>query len=344
MKRKFSAVVLALCLVLLSSAAWAKVNIRMAIQNAENSWGCVAAINPWIKAVSEVTNGEVTIEPFYNNTLANSRDAWNATKIGIADMAWCVQGYWPGQTPVVEVVTMPGLPFEFSETASAAAYQLLLEFPEIAAEFKDFQPLIFHADPHVLMMAKKKITSPDDLSGLKIRVLGGPPTTQFRMLKASPILMPMPDVYMSLQKGVLDGMDVAWEASLAHRFYELIDYYLEVPLAPSLNTVLMNKAKWNSIPAEARDAIMSISGVNGSAKWGKAWSDAAKEEVVKQAQDKKPNFMVYALDDAALEKWNQVSVNPVHEEWVSAMEKKGVTSASAILTRCIELGELSLSK
>lgn len=344
MKRKLILAVLALCLILPCTAAWAKENVRVAIQNAENSWGCVASINPWLKAIPEVTNGEVTIQAYYNNTLANSRDAWNATKIGIADMAWCVQGYWPGQTPLVEVVTLPGLPFQNSRTASAAAYQLLAEFPEIAAEFKDFQPLIFHIDPHVLMMAKKKITSPDELSGMKIRVLGGPPTTQFRALKAATVLMPMPDIYMSLQKGVLDGIDVAWEANLAFRFYELIDYYLEAPLSPSLNTVLMNKNKWNSISAEARDAIMKISGVEGSAKWGAAWSDNAKDEVLKLAAEKKPNMQVYSLDAAALEKWNQVSVLPVHEEWVKEMEKKGYSNARAILERTIELGYLSLEQ
>lgn len=340
-KPTISIFVAVLMLGLFCSHAFAAQTIRVAIQNAENSWGCMASLNGWMADIEKVTNNEVKINAFYNNTLCNSKDAWQATKNGIADMAWCVQGYWPGLTPLVEVVTMPGLPFQSSETASYAAYQLLEEFPEIAAEFKDFQPLIFHVDPHALMMAKREVKGISDLKAQKIRVLGGPPTIQFKALGATPILMPMPDIYMSLQKGVLDGMDVAWEASLAFRFYELVDYYLEVPLAPSLNTVLMNKKKWDAIPAEYREAIMQISGKEGSAIWGKNWSDNARAEVLTLAPQKRPNYKVYQLDEAALQEWIAVSVTPVHEQWVADMEKKGFTNARVILERTIELGLLS---
>lgn len=341
MKKTCALIAVIMCIGLLSTAANAATTLRFAIQNSEASWGSVVSLNPWLEEVAALTKDEVKIEPYYNNTLLNSRDAWTGTKNGIADMAWCVQGYWPGITPLVEVVTLPGLPFETGATASYAAYQLLEEFPEIAAEFRDFQPLIFHVDFHVLMTAKKEIKSVDDLKGMKIRILGGPPTTQFLALKASPILMPMPDVYMSVQKGVLDGMDVAYEAGLGFRFYELIDYYMEAPLCPAFMTVLVNKRKWDTVPAAAREAIMSLSGKEGSAKWAAAWTDLARDELYKIVAEKRPSAKITALEGEALKQWNEVSVYPVHEEWVAAMEKKGFMNARQILERTIELGELS---
>lgn len=303
----------------------------------------MAATNDWLKAIPEVTNGEVVLDVYYNNTLCNSKDAWQATKSGVADMAWCVQGYWPDMTPLVEVVTLPGLPYKTSEAMSGAAYQLLEEFTEIRNEFRDFQPLILHLDPHVFVSAKKPIYSVDDLKAMKVRVLGGPPTMQFTALKATPILMPMPDIYMSLQKGTLDGGDLTWESILAFRFYELADKYLEAPLGPSLITMIMNKRKWDTISPAGQAAIMEISGVKGSALWGKNWSDAAKVVVLQRAEALRPNFEFVSLEGDALKEWTDISVTPIHKEWVATMEKKGYDRAQQILDRCIELGNLSLN-
>lgn len=329
------------CFALLCSNTYAVVKVRVAIQNAETAWGCMAATNDWLKAIPEVTNGEVVLDVYYNNTLCNSKDAWQATKNGITDMAWCVQGYWPGLTPLVEVVTLPGLPYKTSEAMSGAAYQLLEEFPEIRAEFAGFQPLILHLDPHVFVSSKKPVSSMDDLKAMKVRVLGGPPTMQFTALKATPILMPMPDIYMSLQKGTLDGGDLTWESILAFRFYELVDKYLEAPLGPSLITMIMNTRKWDMISPESQAAIMAISGVNGSAKWGKNWSDNAKVVVLQRAKELRPYFEFISLEDAALQQWIDVSVTPIHKEWVADMQKRGYTRAQQILDRYIELGHLS---
>lgn len=329
------------CLALLCSNAFAVVKVRVAIQNAETAWGCMAATNNWLKAIPEVTNGEVVLDVYYNNTLCNSKDAWQATKSGLTDMAWCVQGYWPGLTPLVEVVTLPGLPYKTSEAMSGAAYQLLEEFSEIRDEFAGFQPLILHLDPHVFVSTKKSVHGIDDLKAMKVRVLGGPPTMQFTALKATPILMPMPDIYMSLQKGTLDGGDLTWESILAFRFYELVDKYLEAPLGPSLITMIMNKRKWDTISQESQAAIMEISGVKGSALWGKNWSDAAKVVVLQRAESMRPNFEFISLKSAALQQWIDISVTPIHTEWVAAMEKKGYNRARQILDRCIELGHLS---
>jgi TRAP-type transport system periplasmic protein len=35
---------------------------------------------------------------------------------------------------------------------------------------------------------------------------GGPPTDMIKALGAVPLLIPMTDIYISLQKGVIDGM------------------------------------------------------------------------------------------------------------------------------------------
>ena len=61
----------------------------------------------------------------------------------------------------------------------------------------------------------------EDLKGLKIRMLGGPPTEMAKALGACRRCMPMPDMYQALDKGVFDGAAVPWEAVHAFRLYEV---------------------------------------------------------------------------------------------------------------------------
>ena len=102
------------------------------------------------------------------------------------------------------------------------------------------------ADPRLLITTKKQIKTTEDIKGMKLRILGGPPTDQMKALGAVPLLMPMPDSYQALDKGVIDGMDISWEGILSFRLYEVVKYYTFAPLTTSYHTIVMNKQKWDS--------------------------------------------------------------------------------------------------
>jgi len=58
------------------------------------------ALQPWVKQVEEATKGRVKIEVYPSQTLIKGVDMWKGIRGGIADIGWCVQGYWPEQTPL----------------------------------------------------------------------------------------------------------------------------------------------------------------------------------------------------------------------------------------------------
>ena len=93
----------------------------------------------------------------------------------------------------------------------------------------------------------------EDMKGLKIRVLGGPPTEMAKALGASPALMPMPDMYQALDKGVFDGAAVPWEAIHGFRLYEVAKNVTMVPFYASYFSVCANRQKIQSLPKDVRD-------------------------------------------------------------------------------------------
>jgi TRAP-type C4-dicarboxylate transport system substrate-binding protein len=82
------------------------------------------ATEPYLKDIERVSDGRIKIERYYVESLAKGTDAWMALKTGVADMAFCSQGYWPGMTPLSDVITLPFLPLKSGAQASGILWKL----------------------------------------------------------------------------------------------------------------------------------------------------------------------------------------------------------------------------
>jgi TRAP-type C4-dicarboxylate transport system substrate-binding protein len=207
-----------------------EIKLTFADQNSPTGWGPSHALQPWVKQVEEATKGRVKIELYPSQTLLKGVDMWKGVRGGIADIGWCVQGYWPEQTPLSDVVSLPFLPFRSAEQASEVLWRLYEKFPSIQKEYGEIMPLVLYAgSPNMFITNKKAVKTLDDLKGLKVRILGGPPTEMAKALGAVPTLIPMPDMYQALDKGVVDAGAVPWEAVHGFRLYEVGKYYTMAP-------------------------------------------------------------------------------------------------------------------
>ncbi|OGP68527.1 MAG: hypothetical protein A2170_17765 [Deltaproteobacteria bacterium RBG_13_53_10] len=329
-----------LCLVFIFAApSLAQViKLTLADQNAEMAWGPVHALQPWVKKVEAATKGRVKIDIFPAQTLAKGPDIWNAVKTGVADMGWCFHGYWADMTPLSDVITLPSLPIKSAEKASEVLWKLYEKFPAIQNEYKDVHVLqLWSSNPYFLITTKKQVKTMEDIKGLKIRVVGGPPTDQMKALGAIPTLIPMPDTYLSLDKGVIDGMGAPWEAIQGFRLYEIAKYYTIVPLSAVYFSMSMNKQKWESLPKDIQQAITSASGLEAAKFWGKNWFDTAEEGVMEAAKKGKYQINKYVVPQKEQERWTKVAGEPLWKEWVKKMEGKGRSDAQQVLNTALGL-------
>ena len=230
-----------------------EIKLTLADQNSPQAWGPSNALQPWIKQVEEATKGRVKIEVFPSQTLVKGPDMWRAVRSGIADIGWCFHGYWADQTPLADVITLPFLPVKSAEQASEVLWKLYEKYPAIKKEFSDTEPLLLYTtSPYFLLTTKKQVKTLDDLKGMKIRIPGGPPTEMAKALGMVPTPIPMPDMYQALDKGVVDGMGVPWEAVQGFRLYEVANNYTMVPMFTAYFSICANKQKWASLPADVR--------------------------------------------------------------------------------------------
>jgi TRAP-type transport system periplasmic protein len=314
------------------------ITLTLTDQNPPSAWGSIHAMDPWVKRVQEATKGRVKIQVYYSQTLSKGPDAFNAVKSGVADMCWCFHGYWADMTPLSDVITLPFLPFSKAEKGSEVLWKLYEKFPSIQREYRDVVPLmLWTSDPYFLATTKKQVKTLEDLKGMRLRVPGGPPTATLRALGAVPTLIPMPDNYMALDKGTIDGMGTPWEPLHGFRIHEVVRYYTMVPMFSVYFSMSMNKQKWESLPKDIQQAMMSVSGLEGSKFWGRNFFDTAEQGVHDLVRKTNRQIIRYDLPPQEVERWRKVAGNPLWKDWVKRMEDKGRPEAKQILNATLEM-------
>ncbi|WP_343504073.1 TRAP transporter substrate-binding protein [Alloyangia pacifica] len=236
-----------------------------------------AQIEPLAKAVDEGTSGTVTLRAFHGGELgAGPADQYVRIVQGTADMGWGLPGYTSSQFPKTLILELPGaLPLD--EPGYAALWRAYEG--ELKSEFPMTEAIaLWGAEPNILMMRDRAVTSPGDLKGLKIRVAGSIAAEAMEALGATPVQLPMTQVYNGLQTGLIDGL-VSGASVLSD--FKLSEVVSNVTTGPNLGRLtfytVMNKPVYDGLSAEAKAALDAVKGEAISKQTEEAWVATAAE-------------------------------------------------------------------
>ncbi|MFN3017169.1 DctP family TRAP transporter solute-binding subunit [Vibrio coralliilyticus] len=113
--------------------------------------------------------------------------------------------------------------------------------------------------------SKREISTPEDLQGLKIRVMTTPLYVEMlKSLKAEPTPIAFPEVPAALTTGVIDGQENPVSVISANKFYELQKYITLDGHVYSTDFLLMNDDFYTSLSAEDRAIIDRAAKVAGT--------------------------------------------------------------------------------
>jgi TRAP-type transport system periplasmic protein len=186
-----------------------------------------------------------------------------------------------------------------------------------------------HTGLHILFMAmanpiviysKVPIKTVDDFKGLKIRYASITNKNMLDALGATTLLIPPPESQDALAKGIAQASTFPHEAGLAYDLASVVKYAIEPPLASATFALVMNPAKYNSLPPDLRALIDEESGVAGAASFGKAWE--AQEKFARDLQISKNGLEIITLPDGEVAKIKQIGKTQTQEA-IAALEKQG---------------------
>lgn len=294
----------------------------------------VKVFEPWAKKLGELTGGKVKVTFYPGGALGKAPDTYSVVEKGIADMGYYLHDYTPGRFPLTTVFELPFM-VPNAEKLGTAMWKIYEKFPEFQKEYFKVKPLALWGHPggH-FFTAKTPIKTIADFKGVKMRTVSPAVTEALKIYGAVPVSMPITETYTALERGVVDGTVVPWEGLVIFKLDDLIKYATEADFYTVTMAVVMNKAKWNSLPADVKKAIDQTTGMAMSVACGKAF-DAVEIPMKKKALSK--GIEVFQFSPADKEKLKALTL-PLREDWVKRMDAKGLPGKAVLETSLKELG------
>lgn len=146
----------------------------------------------------------------------------------------------------------------------------------------------YYGARQVNLRGHRKITTPADMSGVKIRMPGGDSWQLLgRALGANPVPIAYAELYTALQSGVVDGQDNPLPNDKAMKFYEVTDQIVLTGHNVGFGMLLIASPVWNDLTPEQQQRIQA------AADKATAWSD---EQYLKEEAELVEFFKGEGLD------------------------------------------------
>ncbi|AWJ85344.1 C4-dicarboxylate ABC transporter [Azospirillum sp. TSH58] len=213
----------------------------------------------WAELVKEKTNGRINVKMYPGSALVNGDQTkeFTALRQGVIDMAVGSTINWSPQVKELNLFSLPFLMPDHKAMDALTQGPVGKQLFDLLAT-KDVVPLAWGENGfREVSNSKHAITKPEDLKGLKIRVVGSPLYLDtFTALGANPTQMSWADAQPALSTGAVDGQEnpvavftAAKLPTLGQKHLTLWGYVAD-PLI-----FVVNKEVWNSWSKEDQEAV-----------------------------------------------------------------------------------------
>ena len=227
--------------------------------------------------LKELSGGKMLLEIYPNQQLGTERQCLELLQIGSLDMTKVSVGTLENFAPKMRVL---GLPFLFRDRQHSFD---VLDGPIGQELLNDGEQYwlkglgYYDAGSRSFYTKDRPINNPDDLAGLKIRVMES--VTAMDMVKdlgGSPTPISWGELYTALQQGVVDGAENNPPSFYLSRHYEVCKFYTLDEHTVLPDVLLAGTHLWDSLSEEEQGWLKKA--VDGSVGYQrKLWGEAEDE-------------------------------------------------------------------
>lgn len=210
------------------------------------------------EVLEKETKGAIEVQIFPNAQLGNEEQEAVGVKFGIIDATIISSG---NLAPFVPEIDLFNLPFIFRNLEH---FYRVLDGP-----VGQWMGRIIEKKLNCIFLgycsfgirntwnSKKPVLSPDDLKGLKIRVMASPILlSTFNTLGAQATTMSWNELYSALQQGVLDGAECSMSDLYLERFYEVTKYVSLTKHLIGAAVLIFSKKRYETLPPAWQTAVL----------------------------------------------------------------------------------------
>lgn len=283
-----------------------KVTLKLA-HNLERSHVVHQTFEHMAKEVKELSDGKMTIRIYPSSQMGGARETLELLQNGALDMT---KGSASDLESFDNVYAIYNLPYLFKDQNHFNKVVFGSVGKEIMDSSKDkgFFALSAYVAGTRSFYAKKPITKPEDLKGLKIRVQASPTTLKMiELMGGAPTPISFGEVYTAMQQGVVDGAENNVPSWVQTRHIEIAKVFSEDEHASIPDFLVISTKTWNKLTPEQQQILAK------AAKDSEAWQQQAwnKVEEETRAQAKAMGGEFVSVDKAPF----RAAVQPLYDDF-----------------------------
>lgn len=285
-------------------------------------------MKPWARAVKKATDGRVTVR-ILPKPLGPPPAHYDLAADGVADITYGLHSFTKDDRFLRSRIGQFSFIADTAEAGSKAYWNVYGGTLNAQEEHKDTKLLgLFVHGPGLFNNNQRKIETPEDFKGLKIRTPGGYIAGLAQDLGVTTQFMGPGEVFEKLSRGVIDGVTFPVEALKAFKLTDHLKYSMRIP-GGIYNTswfLVMNEDKWNSLSAEDQKAIEEVSGLAFAELAGKAWD---KSDSIGASFVAETDIESHDASPAVLEAIKAIAAKR-EGEWAEAVKATGFDGTAAL--------------
>jgi tripartite ATP-independent transporter DctP family solute receptor len=254
MMKKLLSLITLFALLSYSGSAMALTRIKLGVVTKPGSAQNIVA-EKFKELIEQASNGDINVQIFHSKSIGNETEILQQIQMNTVQMGIITGGPFDTFDPIVRVINYPFL-FKDNEQADK-----ILDGPLGAKILKSleragFKGLCFSENGfRNLTNNKHPVKSPDDIKGLKIRVMASAlHKAIWQALGANPTPMPWP-IYTELEQGVIDGQENPLWVMEVYKFYEIQKYMTLTRHVYSPHIDVASLKWWNTLDTNTQDLI-----------------------------------------------------------------------------------------
>ncbi|MBN1904003.1 MAG: TRAP transporter substrate-binding protein DctP [Deltaproteobacteria bacterium] len=217
------------------------------------------ATEKWIEMIETSTQNRVKVRPFYNATLLTGKNTIDGILRGVADVGMNASSFRPERFPMMALLNYPH-PYKHTMVPVMIAWEMYNRFDP--PEFRGVKVISFSCnglgEKGGGFFGRFPVNSIDDVRGKEIRSTGTG-VQALEKLSASPVFLPVSEIYEALQKNIIKGNFTTFEIIKPFRFNEVIDYITPFPAPAAVMFTIVNEERFNAWPDYLKNAINDMS-------------------------------------------------------------------------------------
>jgi TRAP-type C4-dicarboxylate transport system substrate-binding protein len=282
---------------------------------------------PWAKEIESRSGGKLTVRGFPSMQLGGRPpELYRQMVQGIADIVFTLPGYTSGDFPMMALTELPGT----ADSAEDGTRKLWRHFDQfLAREFTAAKVLmLWNSDGAGIMSRERPVRRLEDMKGLKVRTPSAAQAAQIQAMGATPIPMPVTQIYNSLERGVIDASMIPASAGLDFKLIEVAKYFTyNAPLGHSPFLVSMNRKRYESLPADLKKIIDDTTGLQLSLKGASTYD--RQNVAALEAMKKGPNKELILLSADEKRRWFD-NFKPMIRTQAEAADKAGLPGTGLV--------------